>query len=171
MKMLIAIIAVALVGAQAQADVKIGYVDMQKAIQGTKAGQKAKKDLEVAHERLETLKAKQRAQLNTGDMDDDSEEAILGEEFEAIDDALEDVVTPNKAKTKTAAKEFSKIPHKAELKTTKKIAASTVKVPIVKASTVKSPTAKASTKAMAKPLEKLRDLTALRTTKKAPLKK
>lgn len=60
MKLLIAMIAVALVGAKANADVKIGYVDMQKAIQSTKAGQKAKKDLEAEFEkRKKTLQSKE----------------------------------------------------------------------------------------------------------------
>lgn len=60
MKILIAIMAVALVSAKANADVKIGYVDMQKAIQATKAGQKAKKDLEAEFEkRKKTLQSKE----------------------------------------------------------------------------------------------------------------
>ncbi len=58
--MLIALAAVALVGAKAQAEVKIGYVDMQKAIQTTKAGQKAKKDLEAEFEkRKKSLQSKE----------------------------------------------------------------------------------------------------------------
>ncbi|MES2768710.1 MAG: OmpH family outer membrane protein [Bdellovibrionota bacterium] len=60
MKVLLAVIAVALVGAKANADVKIGYVDMQKAIQTTKAGQKAKKDLEAEFEkRKKSLQSKE----------------------------------------------------------------------------------------------------------------
>ena len=44
----------------ANADVKIGYVDMQKAIQTTKAGQKAKKDLEAEFEkRKKSLQSKE----------------------------------------------------------------------------------------------------------------
>jgi outer membrane protein len=59
-KFIIAIMAVAFMGAKAHADVKIGYVDMQKAIQATKAGQKAKKDLETEFEkRKKTLQAKE----------------------------------------------------------------------------------------------------------------
>lgn len=59
-KLFIAVIAVALVGVQAHADVKIGYVDMQKAIQGTKEGQKAKKNLEAEFEkRKKTLQTKE----------------------------------------------------------------------------------------------------------------
>lgn len=50
-KVLLAMIAVALVGAKAHADVKIGYVDMQKAIQSTKDGKKAKKELETEFEK------------------------------------------------------------------------------------------------------------------------
>ncbi len=60
MKVLLMIIAVALIGAKANADVKIGYVDMQKAIQTTKAGQKAKKDLEAEFEkRKKSLQSKE----------------------------------------------------------------------------------------------------------------
>lgn len=59
-KLFIAIIAVAFVGVSAHADVKIGYVDMQKAIQSTKAGQKAKKNLEAEFEkRKKTLQSKE----------------------------------------------------------------------------------------------------------------
>lgn len=60
--------AVALVGAKAHADVKIGYVDMQKAIQSTKAGQKAKKDLEAEFEkRKKTLQSKESALKKMGE--------------------------------------------------------------------------------------------------------
>ncbi len=51
MKTLIAFVAMALVSTSALANVKIGYVDMQKAIQSTKAGQKAKKNLEAEFEK------------------------------------------------------------------------------------------------------------------------
>ncbi len=44
----------------AHAEVKIGYVDMQKAVQSTKAGQKAKKELEAEFEkRKKTLQSKE----------------------------------------------------------------------------------------------------------------
>jgi outer membrane protein len=68
LKLLTAIMAVALMGAKAHADVKIGYVDMQKAIQSTKAGQKAKKDLETEFEkRKKTLQTKEADLKKQGD--------------------------------------------------------------------------------------------------------
>ncbi len=59
MKQLIILAVIALAGT-AFAEVKLGYVDMQKAIQATKAGQKAKKDLETEfNKRKKTLQSKE----------------------------------------------------------------------------------------------------------------
>jgi outer membrane protein len=60
MKKLMLIMAVAMFTVAAHAEVKIGYVDMQKAVQSTKAGQKAKKELETEFEkRKKTLQTKE----------------------------------------------------------------------------------------------------------------
>jgi outer membrane protein len=60
MKKLMLIMAVAMFTVVARAEVKIGYVDMQKAVQATKAGQKAKKELETEFEkRKKTLQTKE----------------------------------------------------------------------------------------------------------------
>lgn len=95
-KLLGAMIAVALVGAKAHADVKIGYVDMQKAIQSTKAGQKAKKDLEAEFEkRKKTLQSKE------GDL------KKMGEELEKKAMVLsEDVRAKKQKEFQTSMMEF-----------------------------------------------------------------
>lgn len=68
MKKLI-LIAAAMIFTTAFAEVKLGYVDMQKAIQNTKAGQKAKKDLESEFE-----KRKKSLQTKENDLKKKSEE-------------------------------------------------------------------------------------------------
>lgn len=87
MKTLIAFVAFALIGAQAHADVKIGYVDMQKAIQTTKAGQKAKKDLETEFEKRKKNLQSKEAELKK-----------MGEELEKKAMVLSDEVRTNKQK-------------------------------------------------------------------------
>lgn len=87
MKILLALIAVALVGVNAQAEVKIGYVDMQKAIQSTKAGQKAKKGLEAEFEKRKKNLQKKEAELKK-----------MGEELEKQAMVLSDDVRAKKQK-------------------------------------------------------------------------
>jgi outer membrane protein len=87
MKTLLALIAVAFVSSQAQADVKMGYVDMQKAIQSTKAGKKAKKDLEAEFEKRKKSLQSKEANLKK-----------MGEELEKKAMVLSDDVRAKKQK-------------------------------------------------------------------------
>lgn len=89
MKALITIFALAigLASVNAHADIKIGYVDMQKAIQSTKDGQKAKKSLEAEFE-----KRKKSLQKKEGDL------KKMGEELEKKAMVLSDEVRGQKQK-------------------------------------------------------------------------
>ena len=83
MKQLITIMAVTLMAVAARAEVKIGYVDMQKAVQSTKAGQKAKKELETEFEkRKKTLQAKE-ADLKKMGEDLEKKAMVLSDDVKA----------------------------------------------------------------------------------------
>ena|SRR5690606_30466510 len=89
MKTFITIIALAigLASANAYADVKIGYVDMQKAIQSTKAGKQAKKSLEAEFEKRKKSLQKKEGELKK-----------MGEELEKKAMVLSDDVRAKKQK-------------------------------------------------------------------------
>ncbi len=89
MKTLMVVMAmtIGLLASTASANVKIGYVDMQKAIQSTKAGQKAKKSLEANFEKRKKGLQKKEGELKK-----------MGEELEKKAMVLSDEVRAQKQK-------------------------------------------------------------------------
>lgn len=80
MKALTLLLAVLLSGSVFAADMKIGYIDLQKAIQGTTTGKKAKKDLETEfNAKKKELQAKE-ADLKKQGQEFDKKAAVLSEE-------------------------------------------------------------------------------------------
>ena len=81
MKLFLAtLVGMALVTSNALAEAKFGYIDMQKAIQQTKAGQKAKSDLEKEVEtRKKELQAKEKDIKKMGE-DFEKKSAVLSDE-------------------------------------------------------------------------------------------
>ena len=70
-----------LVGARAQAaDVKIGYIDLQKAIQETSAGKKAKKELEKEFNAKKEELSKKEANIKKMQEDFEKKKSVLAEE-------------------------------------------------------------------------------------------
>lgn len=80
MKMLSLIGSLLLVTAMARAEVKIGYVDMQKAIQSTDAGKKAKTELEGEFEKKKKDLQKKEADLKKMGEDLEKKKSVLSEE-------------------------------------------------------------------------------------------
>jgi outer membrane protein len=70
----------ALVSAGAHADVKIGFVDMQKAIQETAAGKKAKKDLESEFNKKKKELEKKEADIKKMHEDFEKRSAVMNED-------------------------------------------------------------------------------------------
>ncbi|MCB0348495.1 MAG: OmpH family outer membrane protein [Bdellovibrionales bacterium] len=80
MKKLIISLAVLLTGTYALADIKIGYVDLQKAVQNTKAGKDARASLEKEFKSKETDLKKKEAQLKKMTEDFEKKAALLSED-------------------------------------------------------------------------------------------
>lgn len=81
MKKHLVILAAALIGmAASAADVKIGYIDMQKAIQETSAGKKAKKDLEEDFNKKKKELEKKEADLKKMNEDFEKKAMVLSDE-------------------------------------------------------------------------------------------
>ncbi len=81
MKKHLVILAAALVGmAASAADVKIGYIDMQKAIQETSAGKKAKKDLEEDFNKKKKELEKKEADLKKMNEDFEKKAMVLSDD-------------------------------------------------------------------------------------------
>ncbi len=74
------LLAFALVGISARAETKIGYVDIQKAIQETSAGKKAKKDLETDFNKKKKELEKKEADLKKMNEDLEKKALVLSEE-------------------------------------------------------------------------------------------
>jgi len=74
------LLAFALFGFSAQAQTKIGYVDIQKAIQETSAGKKAKKDLETDFNKKKKELEKKEADLKKMNEDLEKKALVLSEE-------------------------------------------------------------------------------------------
>jgi outer membrane protein len=83
MKKLIMIMAVAMFTVAAHAEVKIGYVDMQKAVQSTKAGQKAKKELESEFDKRKKTLQKKEADLKKMGEDLEKKAMVLSDDIRA----------------------------------------------------------------------------------------
>jgi outer membrane protein len=81
---LVGFLGAALVGsasqAQAASDIKIGYVDLQKAIQETSAGKKAKKELEKEFNAKKEELAKKEKDLKSMNDDLEKKKAVLSDE-------------------------------------------------------------------------------------------
>ena len=69
--------------AHAEAETKIGYVDMQKAIQETSAGKKAKKDLEEDYNKKKKEIEKKEADLKKMNEDLEKKAMVLSDEVRA----------------------------------------------------------------------------------------
>lgn len=67
-------------GAFAQAEAKIGFVDMQKAVQATAAGKKAKQELESEFEKRKKELQKREADLKKMGEDLEKRKAVMSEE-------------------------------------------------------------------------------------------
>ena len=72
-----------MLGAGAAAEVKIGYVDMQKAIQDTSAGKKAKKELEEAFNKKKKELEKKEADLKKMNEDFEKKSMVLTDDVRA----------------------------------------------------------------------------------------
>ncbi|MCB0364742.1 MAG: OmpH family outer membrane protein [Bdellovibrionaceae bacterium] len=97
-------------GAMAEADFKIGYVDMQKAIQSTTAGKTAKKNLET-----EFNKRKKELEKKEGDI------KKMNEDFEKKKLVLSDEVKQQKAnEIRTEMMKYQELVGKSQLEIQKK---------------------------------------------------
>lgn len=74
------ILAAFLVSSGAHAETKIGYVDMQKAVQSTAAGKKAKTDLEGEFNKRKKDLDKKKADIEKMDQDLQKKRSVLSEE-------------------------------------------------------------------------------------------
>ncbi len=85
MKSMVAALLAMGVGLSAQADsgLKIGYIDMQKAIQETAAGKKAKKDLEADYNKKKKEIEKKEADLKKMNEDLEKKAMVLSDEVRA----------------------------------------------------------------------------------------
>ncbi len=72
-----------MLGTAATAEVKIGYVDMQKAIQETSAGKKAKKELEEAFNKKKKELEKKEADLKKMNEDFEKKSMVLTDDVRA----------------------------------------------------------------------------------------
>lgn len=80
MKKMMILLAVLLAGTMAQADSKIGFVDMQKAVQATTAGKKAKQELEAEFEKRKKELQKKEADLKKMGEDLEKKKSVMSEE-------------------------------------------------------------------------------------------
>lgn len=80
MKAIAVLSALLLAGTVAQAEVKIGYVDMQKAVQTTAAGKKAKTELESEFEKKKKELQKREGDLKKMGEDLEKKKSVLSEE-------------------------------------------------------------------------------------------
>ncbi|MGZ3768304.1 MAG: OmpH family outer membrane protein [Bdellovibrio sp.] len=80
MNRLLLIITTFILTAVAQAETKIGYIDMQKAIQGTSAGKKASKELETEFNKKEKEFEKIEVDLKKMGEDLEKKKSVLSEE-------------------------------------------------------------------------------------------
>lgn len=76
----ILILAAVLMGSQAFAETKVGYVDMQKAVQATGSGKKAKTDLEAEFNKRKKDLDKKKADIEKMGQDLEKKKAVLSEE-------------------------------------------------------------------------------------------
>jgi outer membrane protein len=74
------ILAAVLMGSMAFAETKVGYVDMQKAIQSTGSGKKAKTDLEAEFNKRKKDLDKKKADIEKMGQDLEKKKAVLSEE-------------------------------------------------------------------------------------------
>ena len=80
---ILAVLAASLTVGMANADIKIGYIDMQKAIQETSAGKKAKKDLEEDYNKKKKEIEKKEADLKKMNEDLEKKALVLSDEVRA----------------------------------------------------------------------------------------
>lgn len=80
MKTTIMMMAVVLAGSMALAESKVGYVDMQKAVQATTSGKKAKTDLETEFNKRKKELDKKKADIEKMGQDLEKKKAVLSEE-------------------------------------------------------------------------------------------
>ncbi|MGE0763489.1 MAG: OmpH family outer membrane protein [Bdellovibrionales bacterium] len=80
---IMAVIATLMTAGLASAETKIGYVDMQKAIQETSAGKKAKKDLEADYNKKKKEIEKKEADLKKMNEDLEKKAMVLSDEVRA----------------------------------------------------------------------------------------
>lgn len=80
MKKLVIVLASLLMAAAAQAETKVGIVDMQKAIQATSAGKKAKSELEGEFNKKKKELEKKEADLKKMGEDLEKKKSVLSEE-------------------------------------------------------------------------------------------
>ena len=83
MKKLILIMTVTMFAVAARAEVKIGYVDMQKAVQSTNAGKKAKKELEAEFEKRKKALQKKESDLKKMGEDLEKKAMVLSDDVRA----------------------------------------------------------------------------------------
>ncbi len=80
MKKMLIVLSMLLTAALAQAEMKIGFVDMQKAIQSTTAGKKAKTELETEFNKKKKELEKKEADLKKMGEDLEKKKSVLSEE-------------------------------------------------------------------------------------------
>lgn len=80
MKKVILILASIFIGNIVFANSKVGYVDMQRAVQSTSAGKKAKSDLEAEFNKRKKELDKKKADIEKMDQDLQKKKAVLSEE-------------------------------------------------------------------------------------------
>lgn len=80
MKKLMIVLSVLMTASLAQAEAKIGFVDMQKAIQATSAGKKAKTELETEFNKKKKELEKKEADLKKMGEDLEKKKSVLSEE-------------------------------------------------------------------------------------------
>lgn len=80
MKYVVSSLMVLLLGVAAQAQLKIGYVDLQKAVQNTKAGKEARSSLEKEFKAKEADLKKKEAQLKKMSEDFEKKAALLSDD-------------------------------------------------------------------------------------------
>ena len=80
MKKLVVVLGALLMAAAAHAETKIGFVDMQKAIQSTSAGKKAKTELETEFNKKKKELEKKEADLKKMGEDLEKKKSVLSED-------------------------------------------------------------------------------------------
>lgn len=82
-KSLLVVLSLSSLVSVAQADVKLGYIDMQKAIQDTSAGKKAKKELETEYNKKKKDLEKKEADLKKMNEDLEKKAMVLSDDVKA----------------------------------------------------------------------------------------